>query len=129
MKRVLVVDDQAYVREILTELLSNWPGVVVAGTGSDGSEAVALADELLPDVVVIDLRMPRMNGAEAAAVILSRHPTTRVIALTVAPHGQLAEQARAAGIAACVPKSAPFTALLTAVRAAGASARPPEPRR
>jgi DNA-binding NarL/FixJ family response regulator len=64
------------------------------------------------------LRMPGMNGAEAAAAILSRHPTTRVIALTVAPHGHLAEQARAAGIAACVPKSAPYTALLNAVHAA-----------
>jgi DNA-binding NarL/FixJ family response regulator len=118
MKRVVVVDDQAYVREILTELLSNEPGLVVAGTASNGTEAVALADELRPDVVVLDLRMPRMNGAEAAAVILSRHPTTRVIALTVAPHGHLAEQARTVGIAACVAKSAPYTALLRAVRAA-----------
>jgi DNA-binding NarL/FixJ family response regulator len=118
MKRVVVVDDQAYVREILAELLSNEPGLMVAGTGSDGKEAVALADELRPDVVVIDLKMPRMNGADAAAEILSRHPTTRVIALTVAPHGHLAEQAFAAGIAACVPKSAPYTALLKAVRAA-----------
>jgi DNA-binding NarL/FixJ family response regulator len=118
MKRVLVVDDQAYVREILTELLSNEPGLVVAGTGCDGKEAIALTDQLRPDVVVLDLRMPGMNGAEAAAAILSRHPTTRVIALTVAPHGHLAEQARAAGIAACVPKSAPYTALLNAVHAA-----------
>jgi DNA-binding NarL/FixJ family response regulator len=118
MKRVIIVDDQAYVREILTELLSNEPGLVVAGTGSDGKEAIALADELRPDVLIIDLRMPVMNGAEAAAAILSRHPNTRVIALTVAPHGHLAEQARAAGIVACVPKSAPYTALLNAVRAA-----------
>jgi hypothetical protein len=49
---------------------------------------------------------------------LTRHPATRVIALTVAPHGQLAAQARSVGIGVCVPKSAPYTALLDAVRAA-----------
>jgi DNA-binding NarL/FixJ family response regulator len=117
MKRVLVVDDQAYVREILSELLANEPDLVVAGTGSDGAEAIALADQLRPDVVVMDLRMRGMNGADAATAILASRPNTRVIALTVAPHGCLAAQARAAGIMACVPKSAPYTALLEAVRA------------
>src|SRR5689334_10295352 len=118
MKRVVVVDDQAYVREILAELLSNEPGVVVAGTGPDGKDAIALADKLPADVIGIDLKMPVMNGADATAKILAQHPTTRVIALTVAPHGHLAEQAFAAGITVCVPKSAPYTALLNAVRAA-----------
>jgi DNA-binding NarL/FixJ family response regulator len=118
MKRILVVDDQAYVREILSELLANEPGLVVAGAGADGHEAIALADRLRPDVVVMDLRMPGLNGADAAAAILERHPGTRVIALTVAPHGRLAAQARAAGVLACVAKSAPYTALLDAVRAA-----------
>jgi DNA-binding NarL/FixJ family response regulator len=117
MKRILVVDDQAYVREILSELLANEPGLAVAGAGADGHEAVVLADRLRPDVVVMDLRMPGMNGADAAA-ILDRHPGIRVIALTVAPHGRLAAQARAAGVLACVAKSAPYTALLAAVRAA-----------
>jgi len=118
MKRILVVDDQAYVREILCELLANEPGLAVAGAGADGREAIALADRLHPDVVVMDLKMPGMNGADAAAAILTRHPATRVIALTVAPHGQLAAQARASGVGACVPKSAPYTALLQAIRAA-----------
>ena len=118
MKRILVVDDQAYVREILCELLANEPGLAVPGAGADGREAVALADRLHPDVVVMDLKMPGMNGVDAAAAILARHPATRVIALTAAPHGQLAAQARAAGIRACVSKSAPYSALLDAVRAA-----------
>ena len=78
MKRILVVDDQAYVREILCELLANEPGLAVAGAGPDGWEAVALADRLEPDVVVMDLKMPEMNGADAAAAILTRHPTIRL---------------------------------------------------
>jgi DNA-binding NarL/FixJ family response regulator len=118
MKRVIVVDDQAYIREILCELLANEPGLVVAGAGADGREGIALADRVRPDVVVMDLKMPQMNGADAAAAILARHPSMRVIVLTVAPHGQLAAQARLAGVRACVPKSAPYTALLKAVRAA-----------
>jgi len=118
VKRILVVDDQAYVREILCELLANEPGLAVAGAGADGREAIALADRLEPDVVVMDLKMPGMNGADAAAEILTRHPAIRVIALTVAPHGQLAAQAHDAGIGVCGPKSAPYTALLDAVRAA-----------
>jgi DNA-binding NarL/FixJ family response regulator len=118
MKRILVVDDQAYVREILCELLANEPDLIVAGAGADGREAVALADRLHPDVVVMDLKMPGMNGVDAAAAILTRRPATRVIALTVAPHGHLAAEARAVGIGVCVPKSAPYTALLDAVRAA-----------
>jgi DNA-binding NarL/FixJ family response regulator len=118
MKRILVVDDQAYVREILCELLANEPGLTVAGAGTDGREAIALADRASSRRFVMDLKMPGMNGADAAAAIRTRHPAIRVIALTVAPHGQLAAQARDAGIVACVPKSAPYTALLDAVRAA-----------
>jgi chemotaxis response regulator CheB len=61
LKRILVVDDQSYVREILCELLANEPDLAVAGAGADGREALALADRLHPDVVVMDLKMPGMS--------------------------------------------------------------------
>ena len=63
--RVLAADDQRVVREGLALLLSLLPGVEVAGTAADGEEALALAAELKPDVILMDLRMPGIGGAEA----------------------------------------------------------------
>jgi two-component system, NarL family, response regulator LiaR len=117
-RRLLLVDDQDYVREMLRELLANEPGLVVAGVAANGREAVELAGRLRPDVVVMDLVMPLMNGADAAAEILTRWPGIRVVALAAAPFGHLAAQAKAAGVQTCVPKTAPYSDLLRAVRAA-----------
>jgi DNA-binding NarL/FixJ family response regulator len=63
--RVLIADDQRVVREGLALILGLLPGVEVAGAAADGDEAVALAAGLLPDIVLMDLRMPRCDGAEA----------------------------------------------------------------
>ncbi|HEV7651564.1 MAG TPA: response regulator transcription factor [Actinophytocola sp.] len=79
--RVLIADDQRVVREGLAVLLGLLPGVEVVGTAADGEQAVALAGELAPDVVLMDLRMPRCDGIEATRR-LREHPDVRVIALT-----------------------------------------------
>ncbi|WP_426366658.1 response regulator [Streptomyces sp. E-08] len=80
--RVVVADDQAVVREGIVMLLGLLPGIEVVGAARDGEEAVALTAELGPDVVLMDLRMPRCDGVEATRRIRDRHPGTEVVVLT-----------------------------------------------
>jgi len=80
--RVLIADDQRVVREGLAMLLGLLPGVEVVGAAADGEQAVALALELEPDVVLMDLRMPRLDGIEATARLRGRAQRAQVIALT-----------------------------------------------
>ncbi|HVV07785.1 response regulator transcription factor [Amycolatopsis sp.] len=82
MIRVLLADDQRVVREGLAMLLGLLPGVEIAGAAADGDQAVALALELRPDVVLMDLRMPRCDGIEATRRLGARAPEVRVVALT-----------------------------------------------
>ncbi|WP_405793950.1 response regulator [Streptomyces sp. NBC_01506] len=80
--RVIVADDQAVVREGIVMLLGLLPGLEVVGAAKDGEEAVALVGELAPDVVLMDLRMPRCDGVEATRLIRERYPATHVVVLT-----------------------------------------------
>ncbi|MFD9716215.1 response regulator [Streptomyces sp. NPDC059076] len=80
--RVVVADDQTVVREGIVMLLGLLPGIEVVGTAKDGAEAVALVAELAPDVVLMDLRMPRCDGVEATRRIREAHPGTQVVVLT-----------------------------------------------
>ncbi|MBV2357019.1 response regulator transcription factor [Streptomyces sp. J2-1] len=80
--RVVVADDQTVVREGIVMLLGLLPGVEVVGAAGDGEEAVRLAGELAPDVVLMDLRMPRCDGVEATRRIRERYPATQVVVLT-----------------------------------------------
>lgn len=79
---MLVADDQRVVREGLSMVLGLLPGVEVVGAAADGAEAVALAGELAPDVVLMDLRMPRCDGVEATRRLRIEHPDVRVVVLT-----------------------------------------------
>ncbi|MEU2055800.1 response regulator transcription factor [Streptomyces bungoensis] len=80
--RVVVADDQTVVREGIVMLLGLLPGVEVVGSAGDGEEAVRLVEELAPDVVLMDLRMPRCDGVEATRRIRSAYPGTQVVVLT-----------------------------------------------
>jgi len=80
--RVLVVDDHTVVRDGLIALLSAEPGMEIVGSGSDGIEAVKLAKELKPDVILLDLVMPRMDGVQAIQEIKLDNLDTRILVLT-----------------------------------------------
>ncbi|MER6734358.1 response regulator transcription factor [Streptomyces puniciscabiei] len=80
--RVVVADDQTVVREGIVMLLGLLPGVEVVGAAGDGEEAVRLVGDLAPDVVLMDLRMPRCDGVEATRRIRAQYPGTQVVVLT-----------------------------------------------
>ena len=80
--RVLIADDQALIREGLSLLLGQFPGLEVVGAAADGEEAVALAAEHSPDVVLMDLVMPGMDGVDATRRILAMAPRTQVVILS-----------------------------------------------
>jgi len=80
--RVLIADDQKVVREGLVSLIGLLPGVSVVGAAADGDDAVRQATELRPDVVLMDLNMPRCNGVQATSQLRERQPETAVVVLT-----------------------------------------------
>lgn len=81
--RVVVVDDHQIVRDGLTALLGALDGVEVVGAAADGRDALHVVDELAPDVVVMDIQMPELDGIEATRFLVGRHPSTRVLMLTM----------------------------------------------
>lgn len=77
--RVLIVDDSAFMCRVLQEIISSDPQLQVVGQARDGSEAVSLADSLQPDVITMDINMPRVDGLQATEMIMTRHPRPIVI--------------------------------------------------
>jgi DNA-binding NarL/FixJ family response regulator len=115
MRRVMIVDDNPYLRTGLAELLAAEPDLEIVAT-CDGAESVALAAEVKPDVIVMDLNMPGINGVEATRRIRLRLPGPEIVILTGAPHGCLVSQALAAGARTCISKAADRSTLLAAIR-------------
>lgn len=82
MMKVIIVDDQALMRQGLTMMLSRAQDIQVVAQGGDGLEAVELCDRHKPDVILMDIRMPGMNGVEATKIIKEKHPDIQVLILT-----------------------------------------------
>jgi DNA-binding NarL/FixJ family response regulator len=118
--RVLVVDDQRLVREGIASLLGIQPGIEVVGTAADGKDAVAQAVALGPDVVLMDVRMPEMDGVDAVAVLRRRAPDCRVVMLTTFDDEEYVVRALRAGAAGYLLKDLPAAELAEAVRLAHA---------
>jgi len=104
--RVLIADDQRVVREGLAMVLGLLPGVEVVGAAADGYEAVDLAVSLRPDVVLMDLRMPRCDGAEATRLLRDQAPEIRVVVLTTYADDQSVIDALRAGARGYLTKNA-----------------------
>lgn len=115
---LLLVDDQALFREGLRTLLSAKAGVEVVGEAADGEEAVQQARLLCPQVILMDLRMPRTNGVEATRRLRVEAPDCRVIVLTTFDDDEDVFEALRAGAIGYLLKDAPRDKLLEAIRAA-----------
>jgi DNA-binding NarL/FixJ family response regulator len=121
--RVLLADDHALLREGLRAMLAAGGGIDVVGEVSEGREALRRSQELCPDVVVMDIAMPGLNGIEAAAMICARCPGTKVVILSMHSSTEHVYRAFAAGAAGYVLKSAAGAELIGAVRAVHAGRR------
>lgn len=115
--RILVVDDQTVVREGLVLLLELLPGIEVAGACGDGEQAVAMVAELRPDVVLMDLRMPRMDGVEATRRIREAHPDVGIVVLTTYADDESIFAALRAGARGYLTKDADADEIARAVTA------------
>lgn len=114
--RVLVADDQALIREGIASLLSIEPGIEVVGTATDGREAVSLAVQTRPDVVLMDVRMPVLDGLRAAELLRDRLPSCRVLMLTTFDDEEYVVRALRAGTGGYLLKDLPPKELAQAVR-------------
>jgi DNA-binding NarL/FixJ family response regulator len=113
VRRVLIADDRAQARDALRALLDTVAGVEVVGQAADGLEAVHQVEEHQPDVVLLDVRMPLLDGLEATRRIKARWPGVRIVVLTV--HAGYRQAALAAGADRFLVKGGPDEALVEAV--------------
>jgi DNA-binding NarL/FixJ family response regulator len=115
--RILVVDDQQLVRDGLQMILDAEDDLEVVGTAGDGVEAVAEADRLAPDVVLMDVHMPRVDGIEATRRLVSRPHPPRIAVLTTFSQSEVVYRALVAGASGFLLKDMPAVQLVGAVRA------------
>jgi len=104
-KRVLLVDDNAVVRFFVRQLFESQPDFEISGEAENGSDAVKKAEELKPDLIILDLIMPVMNGLDAAPLLKKLLPDTIIILFTQQEGSEVERLAQAAGIDAVVSKS------------------------
>jgi DNA-binding NarL/FixJ family response regulator len=116
MIRVLLVDDQDIVRRGLRALLSTADDLVVVGEAVNGQGAIDLLDQITPDVVLMDIRMPVMDGVTATAQVLSRLPTCKVLVLTTFDDQDYVNQALQNGASGYLLKDTPFDELTQSIR-------------
>ena len=114
--RVLVVDDAANLRELLTLLLEVEDDFEVVGTAADGRQAIEAAESLHPDVVLLDLAMPVMDGLQALPELRAQLPQARIVIFSGFEHEALATEALQAGADAYIEKGTSVTSLVTQLR-------------
>jgi DNA-binding NarL/FixJ family response regulator len=113
---LIIVDDQALARAGLRMILEGQPDLRIVGEGSDGAEAVSLVRRLRPNVAILDVRMPRVDGLEATRRIVAAAPATRILILTTFDLDAYAFEALRAGASGFLLKDAPAEDIVHAVR-------------
>jgi two-component system NarL family response regulator len=114
--RVLLADDHPVLREALVHILQREKDIEVIGQANSGREAVEMSRDMLPDVTIMDIGMPDLNGVGATARIVARHPAIRVIALSAYTDRRFVSEMFKAGATGYVTKNAASTELLRAIR-------------
>jgi DNA-binding NarL/FixJ family response regulator len=115
--RILIAEDNALLRGVLRDALEE-AGMTVVGEASDGAEAVVAAERAQPDVVVMDMRMPNVDGIEATEQITAAEWAMPVVVLSAYDEPQMIEAALSAGAASCLKKGVGLDELIEAIRAA-----------
>lgn|ERR1700751_4760051 len=116
MARILIADDSEMVRQSLKALFADHQDLQVCGEASDGSQAIELATQLKPDLLILDIAMPVLDGFHAAAEIVKREPTLPIIIYSLHESPQVELEAKKAGVRCVVSKSASPESLLKAIR-------------
>ncbi len=114
--KVLIVDDHPIMRVGIAAILDATPGMTVVGQAGSGEEAVQLFDRLLPDITLMDLRLPGMSGVEAIRAVMARHRDAKFIVLTTYEGDEDIHQALQAGARSYIVKGMPHEALIGALR-------------
>ena len=122
-KKILIVEDHTILREGLKALLATNPDIEIAGEAGDGREAVYLVEKLTPDLVMMDLSMPRMDGMQAIREIKLRWPKTKILTLTVHKTEEYILTTLKAGADGYLLKDANYQEMMTAVRSVLAGKR------
>ncbi len=126
-QRILIVDDNPQVRRELRTLLPLAGDLEVVGEAADGAEAVRLAEVLRPDVILLDLQMPVLDGYAAARRIKGHRPVCRVVALTVHDDETTRQKASQAGVDVFLVKGSPLGILVEAISGGGNHSQEPQP--
>ena len=119
--KILIADDHGIVREGLKALFGKERDIEVVGVAQDGYQVIELAKELVPDIVIMDITMPKMNGVDATRELLAQNPAVKVIVLSVHSERNIVVEVLKAGAAGYVLKTYLFDELARAVRAVAAS--------
>lgn len=127
MKSILIVDDSPLIRRSLRTVFEQQPDWAVCGEAEDGYEGIAKAKILQPDLIVIDLAMPRLNGISAGRMLKKLVPATQIVMFTAFTNPCFRKAALAAGLDAFVEKSEGTTSLVRSIQRLLSSELPPRP--
>ena len=114
--RVLLVDDESLVRRILRQILLSYRDMELAGEAANGQEAIAAVERLQPDIVVMDIRMPGLDGIAAAREIKTKYPHVKIIGLSEYAYGYNTDAMEKAGALGVYQKSSAFEELYPAIK-------------